>query len=72
LTEGKLPSDQPVQKIDFVDILYSLSFEHYGLVIFVDYSAVGLFKHHIITIVTKLTNTQEVMFKSFYQPHIID
>jgi len=57
LTEDKLPSDQ-FREIDFIDILYSLSFEHYGLVIFVDYCAVDLFKHHIITIVTKLTDTQ--------------
>jgi len=60
------------KEIDIIDILYSLSFEHNGLVIFVDYCAVGLFKHHIITIVTKLIDTQKVMFKTIYQPDIIN
>jgi len=60
------------REIDFINILYSPSFEHYGLVIFVDYGAVGLFKHHIITIVKKLTDTQKVMFKTIYKPHIIN
>ena len=40
--------------------------------LFLLYYAIGLFKHHIITIVTKLTNTQKVMLKTIYQPQIIN
>ena len=50
------------REVDFLDIFYSLSFEHYGIVILVDYYAVGLSKHHIITIVTKLTDTVTTRF----------
>ena len=54
------------REVNFIYIVHPLSFKNDGVIIFVDYYAAGLIKQHIKTIVTKLTDTQKVMFKTIY------
>jgi len=61
-----------LREVNFVHIIYPILLKYYEVVILVNYCAVGLIKHHVITIITKVTDTKQVIFKTIYQPHIIN